>query len=145
MVNLAISHKEGEMRRVLVTTVLMMIAGLMAWTQELPAPDDHAKILFENDQVRVLRYHYEPKDKSQMHTHPDNVQILFTDSQAKVYAPDGKASDSTGKAEDVRWRKGGTHSVENTGDKAAEGILVELKAKPGATTQTLSAPDDHAK
>ena len=133
------------MRRLLLTAMLVGLAVGVAWGQGLPAPDDHAKVLFENDQVRVLRYHYEPKDKSAMHTHPDNVQVLLTDSQAKVYTPDGKVTDSVGKAQEVRWRKGGTHSVENTGDKPFEGILVEMTAKPSAAPAALPDPDDHAK
>ena len=125
------------MRAFLLTGMLVCLTSFTAWAQELPAPDDHAKVLVENDQVRVLRYHYEPGDKSKMHSHPDNVQIVLTDSHAKVYTPDGKVASSEGKAGEVRWRSATTDSVENVGDKAFEGILVEMKGKPaGAKTAT---------
>ncbi|MGA2000444.1 MAG: hypothetical protein ABSG52_10655 [Terriglobales bacterium] len=133
------------MRAFLLTAVLVCLAGATAWAQQLPAIDDHAKVVVENDQVRVLRYHYEPGDKSKMHSHPDNVQIVLTDSHAKVYTPDGKVANSEGKAGEVRWRTAAAHSVENVGDKAFEGILVEMKVKPAGMAQELSAPDDHAK
>ena len=91
----------------------------------------HHKVEFENDQVRVVRYHYDPGDKSPMHGHPDNVQVLLTDSKANVTTPDGKTAPISGKAGEARWRQAGQHVVENTGDKAFEGILVEMKGAPG--------------
>jgi quercetin dioxygenase-like cupin family protein len=98
------------------------------------ADSKHNKVEFENQQVRVLRYHYEPGEKSPMHGHPDNVQVMLTDSEANVTTPNGKTDLSSGKAGQARWRQAGQHVVENTGDKALEGILVEMKGRPGAET-----------
>jgi quercetin dioxygenase-like cupin family protein len=97
---------------------------------EATADPKHAKVEFENDQVRVVRYHYEPGDKSAMHGHPDNVQVFLTDSKANVTTPDGKTAPTSGKAGEARWRQATQHVVENTGDKAFEGILVEMKGAP---------------
>lgn len=94
---------------------------------EATADPNHAKVEFENDQVRVVRYHYEPGEKSAMHGHPDNVQVLLTDSKANVTTPDGKTAPGSGKAGEARWRQATQHSVQNAGDKAFEGILVEMK------------------
>jgi quercetin dioxygenase-like cupin family protein len=88
------------------------------------------KVEFENDQVRVIRYHFDPGDKSPMHGHPDNVQVLLTDSKANVTTPDGKTAPISGKAGEAHWRQAGQHVVENTGNKAFEGILVEMKGAP---------------
>jgi quercetin dioxygenase-like cupin family protein len=102
---------------------------------ETIADPKHAKVEFENDQVRVVRYHYEPGEKSAaMHGHPDNVQVFLTDSKANVTTPDGKTAPTSGKAGEARWRQATQHSVQNTGDKAFEGILVEMKGAPGAKT-----------
>jgi hypothetical protein len=35
----------------------------------------HYKVIFENDQVRVLKIHYGPHEKSVMHSHPDSVVV----------------------------------------------------------------------
>jgi quercetin dioxygenase-like cupin family protein len=91
------------------------------------ADPKHSKVEFENDQVRVIRYHYDPGDKSPLHGHPDNVQIMLTDSQADITTPDGKTSPISGTAGEARWRPAGQHAVQNTGDKAFDGILVEMK------------------
>ena len=110
-------------------------SALPAGAQDVVAADPtHSKVEFENDQVRVIRYHFDPGDKSPMHGHPDNVQVLLTDSQANVTTPDGKTAPISGKAGDARWRRAGQHVVENTSDKAFEGILVEMKGTPGAKT-----------
>ena len=94
------------------------------------ADPTHSKLEFENDQVRVIRYHYGPGEKSPMHRHPDNVQVLLTDAQANVTTNDGTTTPSNGKAGEARWRPGIQHLVQNTGDKAFEGILVEMNGAP---------------
>jgi quercetin dioxygenase-like cupin family protein len=110
-------------------------SALPAGAVDVAAADPkHTKVEFENDQVRVIRYHYDPGDKSPMHGHPDNMQVLLTDSQANVTTPDGKTAPISGKAGEARWRQARQHVVENTGDKAFEGILVEMKGAPGAKT-----------
>jgi quercetin dioxygenase-like cupin family protein len=96
------------------------------------ADPKHHKLEFENEQVRVIRYHYEPGDKSPMHGHPDNVQVLLTDSKANVTTPDGKTTPSSAKAGEAHWRQAGQHMVESASDKPIEGILVEMKGAPGA-------------
>jgi quercetin dioxygenase-like cupin family protein len=101
-------------------------------TDEATADPKHAKVEFENDQVRVVRYHYEPGEKGVMHGHPDNVQVFLTDSKANVTTADGKTAPTSGKAGEARWRQATQHTVQNTGDKAFEGILVEMKGGPRA-------------
>ena len=120
--------------RVFLTAVLVFCAGLgAAFAQELPPPERQAKVLFENDEVRILRFTYTPGDKSDMHSHPNNVAIPLTDSHVRVTSGDGKITESNGKAGDARYRVAFKHAVENIGDKPYEGIIVELKCKPGAT------------
>lgn len=43
--------------------------------------------------------------------------------------PDGKTQEFNGKAGDVTYNAGTTHLPENTGDKAFEVIVIELKGK----------------
>ena len=110
-------------------------SALPAGALDVVAADPtHSKVEFENDQVRVIRYHFDPGDKSPMHGHPDNVQVLLTDSNANVTTPDGKTAPISGKAGEAHWRQAGQHWVQNTGDKAFEGILVEMKGAPGTKT-----------
>ena len=90
------------------------------------ADPKHSKVEFENDQIRVIRYHYEAGEGSPMHGHPDNVQVFLTDSKAKTTTADGKSTEAAGKAGQVTWRPATQHAIQNTG-AAFEGILVEMK------------------
>jgi quercetin dioxygenase-like cupin family protein len=89
----------------------------------------HYKVLFENDQVRVLRIQYAPGDKSPMHQHPDSVAVFLSEQTAKFTFPDGKNEVVTGKTGEAKWIPGGSHEPENIGNKPLEVVLVELKSK----------------
>ena len=50
----------------------------------------HYTVLSENDQVRILKVHYGPHEKSVMHSHPARVAMFLTDAKARFRFPDGK-------------------------------------------------------
>lgn len=90
----------------------------------------HYKVEFENDQVRVLRIKYGPKEKSVMHEHPGAVAVFLTDGNVRFASPDGKTQDSAVKAGTSQWTPAGKHLPENLTDKPFELVLVEVKGKP---------------
>ena len=101
----------------------------------LPMGGKLAKVIFENEKVRVLHYHFEPGQKDEMHGHPDSVQIVLTDTKSEVTTPDGKTTTVEAKAGQVVWRPALQHSVRNIGDKPIEGVLVEMKGAPVAASK----------
>ncbi len=75
----------------------------------------HYKLEFENEQVRVTRVRYGPKEKGPLHEHTtDRVVVYLTDQ------PSGKAGQ-------FRLSGPAKHTEENTLDKAVERIAVDLK------------------
>ena len=92
----------------------------------------HYKVEVDNSQVRILRVHYGPHEKSPMHSHPATVAIFLTDATGKFTFPDGKTQDINGKAGDVIYGAAVTHSPENTSDQPFDVIVVELKGKAAA-------------
>jgi hypothetical protein len=92
----------------------------------------HYKVELENDQVRVLRIHYGPHEKSAMPSHPGSVAVFLTDAHVKFTTPDGKTQNANAKAGSTQWEAGGAHLPENAGDQPFELILVELKGKLAA-------------
>jgi len=92
----------------------------------------HYTVAFENDQVRVLKAHYGPGEKSTMHSHPNSVAVFLTDAKGRFTFPDGKSEDFNGKAGDVIWNDAKVHLPENTGDKAFDVVVIELKGNPSA-------------
>src|ERR1043166_9639303 len=76
----------------------------------------HYTVAFENDQVRVLKAHYAPGEKSVMHSHPNSVAVFLSDANGKFTFPDGKSEDFNGKAGDAIWVDAKAHLPENTGE-----------------------------
>jgi quercetin dioxygenase-like cupin family protein len=118
-------------------TVSLVVAGTVmtlamggAVAQDPTVVDaNHYKVMFENDQVRVLKITYGPKEKSVMHEHPNAVAVFLTDGQMKFQLADGKSQEAALKAGQAMFTPGGKHLPENVGDKTFEVVLVELKSK----------------
>lgn len=75
----------------------------------------HYKVEFENEQVRVLRVHYDAHDQGVEHQHILNRVVLYLNDQTGA------------KADDVHMGGPGIHTERNNGDQPADRIAVELK------------------
>jgi len=89
----------------------------------------HYKVEFENDKVRIVRFHYGPHEKSIMHSHPDTVAIFLNDGKVKFTMPDGKTEEHVLKAGAAQFTPAQVHLPENVGASGMDGVLVELKGK----------------
>jgi quercetin dioxygenase-like cupin family protein len=104
----------------------------------LPAQDaakvdsKHYSVVTDNSQVRILKVHYGPHEKSVMHSHPAAVAVFLTDAKGKFTFAEGKTQEFAGKAGDSQYAPATVHLPENTSDQAMDLIVVELKSKPGA-------------
>ena len=79
----------------------------------------HYKVEFENDQVRVLRVHYDAHDKGELHEHILNRVVVYL----VVYLNDQPGVQK----DEVRMSGAGAHTEQNAGDQPADRIAVELK------------------
>lgn len=94
----------------------------------------HYTVVSENDQVRIVKIHYGPHEKSVMHSHPASVVVPLDDAKGTFTYADGKKEDFDLKAGGAQYSAATTHLPENTGDAGFDAILVELKgiqAPPG--------------
>jgi len=89
----------------------------------------HYTVFTENEQVRILKVHYGPREKSVMHSHPATVAVFLTDAKGQFNYPDGKKEGFSAKAGDSQYSAAATHLPENTGDDGMDLIVVELKGK----------------
>lgn len=125
--------------------VLFCAVVCLSLTATLPAQDavkadpKHYTVISENDQVRILKVHYGPHEKSVMHSHPAAVAVFLSDSKGKFTYPDGKSEDMTTKNGDARFMPAVTHMPENTGNTPLDVIVVEIKAKGGAAKAAAPA------
>lgn len=86
-----------------------------------------ARVMLENDRVRVIKLVYKPGEKVPLHSHPAVVVIYMTDCKSSFHSTDNESGEHALKAGTVRWSPGTTHVNENTGDTVCEVMLVELK------------------
>jgi quercetin dioxygenase-like cupin family protein len=132
----------GAVGSVVLAVICLTSAPARAQNLDSPVADAaHHKVEFENEYVRVVRYVIAPHDKTAQHNHPNLVNVLLTDLNAKATGTDGKTTELHGKAGSAAWRGPTVHVVENVGDQQIEGILVEPKgpAKAGWTPPAQDA------
>jgi mannose-6-phosphate isomerase-like protein (cupin superfamily) len=97
------------------------------------AAPDHHKVLFENDQVRVLETTIRAGDITPVHTHPPTVLYVVSGSQFLRRDPAGAvmldtAADPAFVLARVSYSSGTPrHTLENTGADDLVVIGVELK------------------
>jgi quercetin dioxygenase-like cupin family protein len=129
-----------------VAAVCVCSATILPAQDAVKADPKHYSVVSENDQVRILKAHYGPHEKSVMHSHPNTVAVFLTDAKGTFTFPDGKKQDFAVKAGDSQFSPAGTHLPENTGDKDMEVIVTELKVKTAkAATAAKAEPAKTAK
>src|SRR5918911_773787 len=98
-----------RVRLVMFGAVLCLCLASMLSAQDAAKVDPkHYSVVSENDQVRILKVHYGPHEKSVMHSHPNAVAVFLTDANGKFTFPDGKTQDLTRKAGDVLYTPAAT-------------------------------------
>lgn len=130
-----------RVRVALFGVVVCLCLTATLWAQDATKVDPkHYTVVSENDQVRIVKVHYGPHEKSVMHSHPNCVAVFLTDSTTHFTFPGGKTSDMTTKAGQAVYTPAVTHLPEDTGDKPLDLILVELKGKAGAAKPAAAKP-----
>jgi quercetin dioxygenase-like cupin family protein len=112
----------------------ILLCGLIAVPLSSAFPQDPVKlspqfykVLIDNDEIRVLEFHFKPGEKEPMHSHPRGFVYALTDAKLKVSLPDGNSEEIVIKAGEAHWREPVTHAIENIGTGEARAIAVELK------------------
>ena len=75
----------------------------------------HYSVALENDQVRVLRVHYDARDTGLQHEHILNRVVVYLNDQPGA------------KADEVRMAGAATHVEQNASDQPADRLAIEIK------------------
>lgn len=122
------------MRAVGALVTLLTLGAGAAFAQDPVVVDSaHYTVMFENDQVRVLKIRYGPNEESVMHEHPAGVAVYLGDMRGQFTLPDGQVLELEGKAGDAIWTDAGAHLPKNLSDQPFEVVLVELKSPPAGS------------
>lgn len=87
----------------------------------------HYKVVFDNDQVRVLHVRIGAHESAPLHEHSLNRVVAYLADQNFRVTTDGKAETVQHKAGEVSWGTPTKHTEENLNDKPFEAVVVELK------------------
>lgn len=86
-----------------------------------------AKVVFENDVVRVIEITMKKRQEISMHSHNKGLMYSLNKGKIRVTPEGGKPKTSKLKKGDVSWGAE-SHSVENLGGKLRE-LYVEIKGQ----------------
>ena len=102
---------------------------------------DRAKVLLENDHVRVVEYSLQPGQRDQPHTHPAKVSYVKSGGTLRVHpdgAPPFTVADTAGH---VVWGNvTPRHFVENTGTTPVSILLFEVRGVKGQAAPPVQDP-----
>jgi len=99
------------------------------------------RVLWENEQVRVLEYRDLPGDETTAHDHPNSVLIALTGFQRRLSVGD-QTRDVELPFGAAQWLPAQSHRGKNTGTTPTHTILVELKGDSGTAKPGAIGPDN---
>ena len=93
----------------------------------LAAEPEQAKVLLENERIRVLEVRLKAGQAQAMHSHPDHLVYPLSAYRIKHIAPDGSTSIGERLPGELIWIPAESHAGENVGDTECRVLIVELK------------------
>jgi beta-alanine degradation protein BauB len=94
---------------------------------EWPKPGPNAKVLLENEKVRVTENTYKPGEKNAMQKRGPSVVYVLEGGPTKIYYPDGKTEKGERKKGVATYTPAGdTKSTENVGKTNQRFIVINL-------------------
>ena len=113
---------------VLAACVFAMAVPLPSAAQDMAVTaGQQAKVVLDNDKVRVIQLEIAPGGKTGMHSHGDNIVIYLTGGDATQTTADGTSKSRHTRDGEVIWSGPVTHDTVNTGKNAVKVLVVELK------------------
>lgn len=110
---------------------LAMIAPVFAQDLAVTA-GKNAKVVLDNDKVRVIELQMAPGQSTGMHSHGDNVVVFLTGGAATQTMADGSTRTMNRKPGEVVWSDPVTHDTKNTGKATVHTLIIELKEPKSA-------------
>jgi quercetin dioxygenase-like cupin family protein len=108
--------------------ILFLFFTTTSQTQDVAkVASDTNRVIFENEQVRVMSVTVKPGQRVPMHSHPASVVYFFHDATMQFTFPDGSTKVGNVKADTAIWMDPVTHAAQNIGTTDFQEVHVELK------------------
>ena len=116
-------------------TSAAFLLALFAATASLPGSAQdlaktaggNAKVVLDNDKVRVVELTMPPGSSTGMHSHGDSLVVFLTGGTATQALADGTTRQLEQKPGTVIWNEPVTHDTKNTGKALVRTLVIELK------------------
>jgi quercetin dioxygenase-like cupin family protein len=104
------------------------MAPLTGTAQDLAVTaGNNAKVLLDNDKVRVIELQVAPGASTGMHAHGDNIVYYLSGGDAIMTNADGTKKQRHTKAGEIMWSGPVVHDTRNTGQAPVRALVIELK------------------
>ena len=116
-------------KHVFIFSMAVLIFAIIT-TAQTNAPATGAKIIIDNDKLKVTEYTGMPgKDicGDGKHNHPAHLTILLTEATVKITTAEGKTVEQKVPAGAAFWSETETHTVVNNGTAPVKAYIIELK------------------
>ena len=108
--------------------VFAAAVALPALAQDLAATaGGNARVVLDNDKVRVIELTMPPGSSTGMHSHGDSLVVFLTGGMAAQTLADGTTRQLEQKPGTVLWSEPVTHDTKNTGKALVRTLVIELK------------------
>ena len=85
------------------------------------------KVLFENEQVRLLEVKMQPGDHTEMHSHPENLIYALSGGKVAFTAPSGEVAELEVPTGASIWMDATDHETDNVGGTTIHALMFEPK------------------
>lgn len=123
------------MKTIKTVTVFMLFVLLQILGSKVNAQDPlkaasnvYKKVLFENDQVRVISVEFAPGEIAAWHQHPNHVAYALTDGKLEITDKGKPAQTMEIKAGSAMYLPAVTHMAKNVGSTTFKLVVTELKS-----------------
>ncbi|MCL4370164.1 MAG: cytoplasmic protein [Chloroflexi bacterium] len=86
-----------------------------------------AKVLLENDRVRMVEVRIKAGETLPMHSHPSYIIYSFNPGRFQFTTQDGRTEIVEYDGGQTVWRDAETHEVENIGTTESRALVIEFK------------------
>lgn len=112
----------------LVIGTLAVAASVSSSAQDLAeTAGPGAKIILENDQVRVIELTVAPGERTGVHSHGDHIIYFLTPGEALLTGADKKPVRRSIPQGHIEWAEAVTHDTVNAGRAETRTLIIELK------------------
>jgi quercetin dioxygenase-like cupin family protein len=105
----------------------LALAPVVAAQDMAATAGKNAKVVLDNDRVRVIEVDIPPGGSTGMHSHGQHLVVYVSGGATVQTMGDGSTKDVNRKPGEVLWSEAVTHDTRNTGKAKTKAVVIELK------------------